>query len=82
MKVQIEGPGSVSLETKNENTLEIDTKETNAITLESSRGEFKIYERQGELEIAYKGRIVWSSYDSSSDTWKDWGPPPATKKSK
>lgn len=73
MKVQIEGPGSISLETKND-SLEIDTKETNTISLVSNRGMFKVYERNGELEIAFEGKVVWTSYDTSDDTWKDWGP--------
>ena len=82
MKVQIEGPGSVKLETK-QDTLEIDTNGTNAVTLVTDRGKFKVYERNGEIELAHEGRVVFSSYDRSGDSWKEWGPPPPpTQKSK
>lgn len=75
MKIQIEAskPRSISIESDND-SMEIDTN-TNVIGLMTSNGDkFKLYERNGEIEIAHEGKVVWTSYDTSDDTWKDWGP--------
>ena len=56
------------------------TTGSNTIEMETFKGKLKLYERNGELEIAREGVVVWSSYSSERDSWKDWGPGPDTKK--
>jgi hypothetical protein len=50
------------------------TTGNNTIEMETFKGKLKLYERNGELEIAREGVVVWSSYSAEGDSWKDWGP--------